>query len=159
MNLQQQAKDALANLTLGATFPQALTAEHDEQRLTCELVALESLACAFTHISVQSDALADATPQKLKDLGELLSKRLSYLLEPITPIEVDREQCVVQLRSNPPQQGDGASSYYELLVKKGGEISLRRYAKHKGQPRQVSPAHITREVLLRLVGDFSTVLK
>jgi hypothetical protein len=159
MNLPDHAEHALASLTLGAAFPQMLSAEHEGQRLTCELVALESLACAFTHLSVQSDALADASPKRLKDLGELLSRRLSYLLEPISPIEVDTEQCIVQLRSSPPQQGDGQSSYYELLVRKGGEISLRRYAKLKGQPRQISPAQVTREVLLRLVGDVSAVLK
>jgi hypothetical protein len=159
MNLQEKTKLGLANLTTGAAFPQALSAEHEGQRLVCELVALESLACSFTHVSLASDVLADAAPQRLKDLGELLSKRLSYLLEPISPIEVDAQQCVVQLRSNPPQQGDGASSYYELLVRKGGEISLRRYTKQKGQPRQISPAHVTREVLLRLIGDFSAVLK
>jgi hypothetical protein len=159
MSLQDQAKQALSNLTVGAAFPQVLSAEHDAQRLTCELAALESLGCAFTQLSVASDVLADATPQRLKDLGELLSKRLSYLLEPISPIEVDTQQCVVQLRSSPPQQGDGASSYYELLVQKGGQLSLRRYTKLKGQPRQVSPAQVTREVLLRLIADFSAVLK
>ena len=158
MNLQENTKQALANLTLGAAFPQILAAEHNGQRLTCELSALESLACAFTRLSVASDGLADAAPQRLKDLGELLSKRLSYLLEPISPIEVDAEQCVVQLRSSPPQQGDGQSSYYELLVKKGGEIGLCRYTKPKGQPRQVSPAQLTREVLLRLTADFSAAL-
>ena len=159
MSLQDHAKTALANLTQGAAYPQALSAEHDGQRLTCELSALESLGCAFTYLSVASDVLADATPKRLKELGELLSKRLSYLLEPISPIEVDTEQCVVQLRSNPPQKGDGQSSYYELLVHKGGQISLRRYTKPKGQPREVSTAHVTREVLLRLIGDFSAVLK
>jgi hypothetical protein len=157
MNLHEQAKLALSNLTLGAASPQVLAAEHSGQRLTCQLTALESLACAFTQLNVASDALADASPRRLKELGELLSKRLSYLLEPISPIEVDTEQCVVQLRSNPPQQGDGQSSYYELLVRKGGDINLCRYTKLKGQPRAVSPAHITREVLLRLIADFSSV--
>lgn len=158
MSLPENAKQALTNLTPGAAFTQVLTAEHNGQHLSCELTALESLACAFTRLSVASDILADAMPQRLKDLGELLSKRLSYLLEPISPIEVDTEQCVVQLRSSPPQQGDGHSSYYELLVRKGGEITLCRYTKPKGQPRQVSPAQVTREVLLRLIGDFSAVL-
>ncbi len=158
MSLLDQARTALSQLALGAAFPQALAAEHDGQRLTCELTALESLGCAFLHLTVHSDTLADAAPKRLKDLGELLSKRLSYLLEPISPIEVDAEQCIVQLRSTPPQQGEGQSSYYELLVRKGGEISLQRYAKLKGQPRQNTPAQATREVLLRLIGDFSAVL-
>ena len=92
MNLQEKTKLALANLTQGAAFPQSFTAEHEGQQLRCELSALESLACAFTHLALQSDVLANASPQRLKELGELLARRLSYLLEPISPIEVDTEQ-------------------------------------------------------------------
>src|SRR5690606_42816 len=136
-----------------------LTAEHEGQRLVCELAALEQMGCAFTRLTVSSDVLADASPQRLKDLGEVLSKRLHYLLEPISPIEFDAEQCVVQPRYNPPQRDEAGSSYYELLVRRGGDISLCRYLKHKGQPREVAAAQVTREVLLRLVGDFSAVLQ
>jgi hypothetical protein len=158
MSIQEQTKLALANLACGFPAAQMLSAEHDGQRITAELAALDSLACAFAHLSLSTDALAGATPDRLRSLAEALSKRVTYLLEPVSPIEVDAEQSVVQLRSNPPQRGEGQSSYYELLVRRGGEISLRRYAKDKGQPRQVVPANVTREVLLRLVGDFSAVL-
>ena len=106
----------------------------------CELVDSGVSGLRLHALSrLHSDVLADASPKRLKDLGELLSKRLSYLLEPISPIEVDAEQCVVQLRSNPPQQGDGQSSYYELLVRKGGEISLRRYTKPRASPARSAP--------------------
>jgi hypothetical protein len=158
MTLEQQARHALGQLNPAAS-PQTFTAQHGQQHLTCELAALDSLACAFTRLAVASLALEDASPDELKQVSEALSQRITYLLEPISPIEVDPEQCVVQLRSNPPQQGEGQSSYYELLVRRGGEVSLCRYTKPRGQPRQVSPAQVTREVLLRLIGDFSAVLE
>ena len=44
-------------------------------------------------------------------------------------------------------------------MRRGGEIHLSRYAKQPGQPRQMIAANVTREVLLRLVGDFSAALQ
>ena len=61
----------------------------------------------------------------------------------------------MQLRSNPPQRDDDGRSYYELLVRRGGEITLTRYRKENGDARRPIAANVTREVLLRLVGDFS----
>ena len=84
--------------------------------------------------------------------------RLTYLMEPISPIEIDAEACVAQLRSNPPQRDDDGRSYYELLVRRGGEIALVRYRKEPGTPRQQIAATVTREVLLRLADDFEAVL-
>jgi hypothetical protein len=79
------------------------------------------------------------------------------LLEPISPIETDAHGCVVQLRSNPPQKEADRTSYYELLVSRDGWLSLARYSRASGQKREVIPAQVTREVLLRLVGDFAAV--
>ncbi len=70
-------------------------------------------------------------------------------------MEVDAEQCIVQLRSNPPQKDDDGTSYYELLVARGGRLSLCRWLKERGQPRRIIPAQVTREVFLRLIADFS----
>jgi hypothetical protein len=135
--------------------PTPITVENGGQSLTCEMVALDSLACAFSHFGLQSGALAKAPLTKLKMVAEDLSRRLTYLLEPITPVEVDAEGCVVQLRSNPPQKDDNSTTYYELLVKQGGLLSLQRYTRERGGERVRVPAQVTREVFLRLVEDFS----
>jgi hypothetical protein len=103
--------------------------------------------------------LASAGIERLRAVSQDLSQRLTYLLEPIAPIEVDAEQCVVQLRSNPPQRDEQRTSYYELLVRRGGELSLCRWTKAAGDVRQPLAAHVTREVFLRLVGDFSAAAK
>ncbi len=143
----------------------SLTAFHDEERLLecqdtghtlrCQLSALDKLGCAFQTFEVRNEALATASMDRLKEISEGLSRRLTYLLEPISPIEVDADQCVVQLRSNPPQKDENGTSYYELLVAAGGRLSLRRYTKSPGNPRQPITAQVTREVFLRLVADFA----
>jgi hypothetical protein len=135
--------------------PTRVTAESGGQSFTCEMAALDTLACAFEHFRLHSSVLATASLSKLKLVAEDLSRRLTYLLEPITPVELDADQCVVQLRSNPPQKDDNATTYYELLVKQGGLLSLDRYTKQRGGDRQRVATNVTREVFLRLVDDFS----
>jgi hypothetical protein len=143
----------------------SLTAFHDEERLLecheaghtlrCQLSALDKLGCAFQTFELRSESLASASMNGLKQVADALSHRLTYLLEPISPIEIDADQCVVQLRSNPPQKDESGTSYYELLVASGGRLSLRRYAKSPGTPRHPIPAQVTREVFLRLIADFA----
>ena len=155
MSLKTQAESALSNV---ATFTQGYhTIDLAEAacRLSADLVALDALALAFDHLTVTNQTLVNATIDQLKKVADRLSKRLTYLLEPISPIEVDANQCVVQLRSNPPQKDDNGTRYYELLVRRGGELSLRRFQKQAGGVREKIPAQVTREVFLRLVDDFS----
>ena len=63
------------------------------------------------------------------------------------------------MRSNPPQKEADRTSYYELLVARTGELSLVRYSRAAGQPRESIPAHVTREVLCRLAGDLSAAAR
>ena len=127
-------------------------------RLVCQLAAVDGIGCALETFVYQTDKLAGATMDQLKKLSDALTSKLNYLLEPITPLEADAESCTVQCRSSPPQQGDDGRSYYELLVRRGGEVALCRFHKKPGQPRQVIPAEVTRQVLERLAADFAAVV-
>ena len=91
-------------------------------------------------------------------MGEKLAARLTYLLEPIRPIEFDREQSVLQLRSSPPDRDEDSTSYYELVARRDGTLSLCRYAKKPGDVRRTIPVNVTREVFFRLVSDFSSAV-
>jgi hypothetical protein len=155
MSLVTEISSALARISTPSLAPQTLEAEAAGQRLAVHLAELDSLACGFTALELASQPLAAAGMDKLKQVSEKLSARLTYLLEPISPIEQDAEQCIVQLRSNPPQRNEDRTSYYELLVSRGGRLSLVRYTKPAGQPRRPITSHVTREVLLRIVGDFA----
>ena len=148
----QQELDRLARLGLSATNPGSVLIATPNGHLECELEAVDTLGCAVLRISYQTQRLANATVAELKKVSESLASRLSYLLEPIRPVEIDHEECIVQLRSNPPQRDDDGHSYYELLARKG-EISLCRYNKPVGQERRVIAAHVTREVFAKLAND------
>ena len=79
---------------------------------------------------------------------------MTYLLEPIQPIESDAEACVVQLRSVKPDDRGGVRSYYEALVKTGGSISLQRFDSQKGALRRSVSMTLTKEIIGRLADDF-----
>ena len=155
MTLGAKLEQALASLAPFSTGEHVVEVDHGPQRLRCLLAALDTLACTFTRLSLAADSLSQMSTDQLKQTAERLSSRLTYLLEPISLIETDSEGCVVQLRSNPPQKETDRTTYYELLVARTGELSLVRYARPAGQPRQVIPAQVTREVLTRLTTDFS----
>jgi hypothetical protein len=153
--LKAQAQAALEKLDTNRTYPHRLECQTGGERLQAEILALDTLACAFNRLGVELDALASSPVENLKQVADQIARRLTYLLEPITAVEVDRDQCAIQLRSNPPQKDDNGTSYYELLVRRGGLVSLCRYKKQPGDIRRLVPAHVTREVFLRLVEDLS----
>ena len=155
MNLTEKTRAALAAWPLMSGGSQTLSVEEAGQRLECEFSVLDTLACAFARFELRSDALASAPIERLRAVSEDLSRRVTDLLEPIAPIEVDADRCVVQMRSNPPQRDEQRTSYYELLVRRGGTLGLCRWAKEAGDVREPLLAHVTREVFLRLVADFS----
>lgn len=155
MTLLDKAQSDLDGLGKFSGAQRLLDAEEADQRLHCELTAIDTLGCAFTRFELHSGKLASATIDQLKKVSEALAVRLTYLLEPIMPIEIDADRCVVQLRSTPPQREPDLTTYYELLVRRGGELSLCRWSKTRTSERQLVPAQVTREVFLRLVSDFS----
>lgn len=159
MGLRDQLQDALRRLETMPGDPSGLRRLElavPGGRLVAEIRALDALACAFDHLTLETDRLADADGPRLREISERLSQRLTYLLEPIRPVEHDPEQGVVQLRSDPPsREQDRGRSYYELLARRGGSLRLSRFAKRPGQPRQEIPAQVTREVLQRLAQDLT----
>ena len=159
MSLKNRIHDELnrlGQLSSGNSTPHNLVLDLADGRLNCTLTAVDQLACAFEQFVFEVPRLAGADLAQLDRVATTLSRRLSYLLESISPVEKDQDGCVVQMRSNPPQKDDDGTSYYELVVRRG-ELMLCRYAKASGQVRRVIPANVTREVFCRLVEDFAAV--
>jgi hypothetical protein len=154
MTLTQQFEGALR----AARGPQTVTASEGPRRICCTLSEVTTLAMNIDLLILETAELAAATLGQLEALSQDLSGSINYLLEPIGPIEVDADTCTVQMRSTPPQKDDDGRNYYELLVKRGGAISLMRFRKEPQQPRVPIPATLTREVLVRLVNDFCSAL-
>jgi hypothetical protein len=156
MNLHKKFDDELTSIGPGGSHTVAV--EVLPRKLRCDIVERNPLAVSFNVLRLSTAELASAETAELERIGKALAEKLTYLMEPISQIEIDAEGCVVQLRSSPPQRDDDGRSYYELLVRRGGEISLARYRKENGGARHPIAANVTREVLLRLVSDFCAVL-
>ncbi len=156
MTLAQQIMQRLDELSSARSDPneQLLTASTPAGQLACRVCAVDSLACAFSSLSLDSTRLADVTVDQLKQLCGKLADRLNYLMEPVGVVEADEESCTVQMRSRAPRENEHGPSYYELIARRGGEILLQRYQKPAGQPREAIPVTVTREVLIRLCEDF-----
>lgn len=157
MSIQSQVIARLQQLagTVGPATQILLADDGLGGRVEAAELAVESIGCSFDELAFRTPRLAHVTSDQLKQLGEGLSAKLTYLLEPIRPLELDREGFTLQLRSSPPQVGEDGSQYYEIVAKRGGEIALVRYQKSKGQPRQRIAACVTREVLARLAADLA----
>jgi hypothetical protein len=123
-------------------------------RIETDLLAVDAIGCSFQTLAYSTDKLAGASLEQLKEISGGLTAKLTYLLEPLGLIEADSDRCSVQLRSNPPQKGDDGTTYYELLVRRGGDLTLSRYRKQPGALREIISANVTREVLSRLADDF-----
>jgi hypothetical protein len=135
-----------------------LQVDADSGRIEADLLAVDAIGCSFLTLAYSTDRLASSSLDELKSISESLISRLTYLLEPIGVVEVDRDRAAVQLRSSPPQKGEDGTSYYELMVRRGGDVTLSRYQKKAGQIREIVPANVTREVLERLADDFVAVV-
>jgi len=155
MTMKQQIDQELDRLARAgdlSSSPVTLAVDVSVGRLEGRMLAVDSLACAFESLTLSTDRLDGASIDDLKALSERLASQLNYLLEPISPVEIDADGCTVQMRSTPPQRDDDGSTFYELLVRRG-RLSLCRYNKAKGAARTLIPAQLTREVFLRLAGD------
>src|SRR5688572_23827933 len=84
----------LASLAGVGGGPHHLTLDVNSGRLIADLSAVDQLACAFERFAYLTDTVASATTDRLRTIADGLSKRLSYLLEAINPIEVDPEACI-----------------------------------------------------------------
>jgi hypothetical protein len=156
MNLHKEFERALTSLGNGSAG--LVEVEALPRTLYCDVLEQNSLAVSFNRLRLTTTELSGASSAELERLGKSLAEKLTYLMEPISPIELDAQGCVMQLRSSPPQRDDDGRSYYELLVRRG-EISLARYRKENDRGRRPIVATVTREVLFRLADDFCAVLE
>ena len=126
--------------------------------LRADLSAVDRVGCSFRELALHTDALQGADTRRLEQCASAIASRLTYLLEPLRVLEIDDQARVVQLRSVPPSQQGDLRSYYEVQVREGGSIILRRFEAVRGRPRRHVDAHVTREVFARLADDLCDIV-
>lgn len=144
----QQSRAGLPS-TAQASDPQGIS-------VRIEVTAIDSMSCEFSELAVLVPSLQNSPFDKLQQWATDLSRRITYLLENIGPLEFDPSNKQVLIRSTPPHQLSSGTQYYEIVLSAtgNGTFVLRRYLSVAGQSGRSSVnMQLTVEVLLRLVDD------
>ncbi|NOZ38821.1 MAG: hypothetical protein GXP24_01170 [Planctomycetes bacterium] len=157
MTLREQILSQLPGMI--AKQHEHMTATVGPRTVRCEVDTCDQLAVTIYELVLETSELASVEIAKLQAASKSLCERVTYLLEPISPIESDADGCVVQMRSSPPQQKENGRFYYEIFLRRGGSVALHRYEKQPGSIRQRVAATLTHEVLGRLVEDFDQTVE
>jgi hypothetical protein len=135
----------------------------DGIRFTLEIQDADKYGFLVRSIAARKEApglAADELKTLLAKQAAELEKRLTYLLESFRLLELDELKQTAQVRSHAPYRQDGTIHYYEVLLSAGRALAFARYNTRgaRGQ-REVEPTYVTKEALVRLVNDFSGVLR
>lgn len=149
MDLRDTVMQQLDRYRQGGTLEVSLP----EGKLTVRLHQVDSIGCTLDELLWETDRLVGADLERLRALAEFLASRLTYLNEPLRLVEMDGSLQAAQLRSWPPDRTRHGPQYYEVLVRSGGSISVRRWEQPRGATRQSIPAPLTRQALARLADD------
>jgi len=156
MSLQEQITQSLGSLIgLSAPIPRTVGWSVDGgPAVEIDFTAADTLSCEFRELRVTADELKAAPLAALQAWADRLCRRVTYLLENLGPLEADQEGQTVLVRSTPPTKEADRTTFYEMLVKAPGIVSLRRYTRPARDAERVAlDMQMTHEVLLKLVRD------
>jgi hypothetical protein len=156
MSLSKKIAAALDENTKAYVLPCTVTVEDAPNKLTLHLTALDAVGLAFSPMEFASSTREEWSAQALKDWADRLTKRVTYLMEPLKVIEVDPAGGEVQVRSQSPTPRAEKRSYYEMRLFKSGTLRMERFAYDEAaRERRSVPCQLTREVLERLADDIA----
>ena len=158
MNLTDKLTAELKRLAgSGSTSPQSLSLSGpDGIDVEIDFTTVDTLSSSLREIRLNVPSLQQADTDVLERWAKALSERVTYLLENIGPLEIDRENQQVLIRSTPPDQQAGSTKFYEMLLRShdDGNFSLKRYVSENGTPgRMQVDIQATHELLGKLIDD------
>lgn len=158
MSLSQSLSQELSRLIgLNSSQPTTVTLPStDGVDMSIDFTIVDTLSCAFRELRMDVPRLAGASFAMLEHWAKDLSKRITYLLENIGPLEFDPTTQQVLIRSKSPDLRTGGAKYYEVLLQcqSGGHFVLRRFHSDPAQcGRDQVDLTMTHETLLKLVDD------
>jgi hypothetical protein len=139
-------------------LPRRFEVEDSGRRLSLNLTAAGPVGLAFDHLEFQAGAAAEHSTEALRARADAISKRVTYLMEPLVVLEIDPLAGEVELRSQSPTERGVLKSYYEVRLNKQGTVRLSRVVFDATRHRRAVPCQMTLEVLERLVDDLIACL-
>lgn len=139
---------------------QEVTLEEEGLRVRYRAEAADQVGCAILGLRVEDLRSPARDADALKAWADRVAGRITYLMEQIVAVEVDGAGGSALLRSAPPDRRGEARSYYEVVLRGPGVLTLTRYRYHNGdRERTEVPCNLTREVFERLVDDLAGTMR
>jgi hypothetical protein len=156
MSLSPQIAAVVSDAPEAASFPRDVALEDGEHRLTLTLTAAGPVGVAFEHLRFETHGRPERSVPALRARGDELAARLTYLMEPLVPLELDEAAGTLALRSRQPTGRGALRSYYEVRLDRTGTATLTRIAFDDAtRRRRPVPCQMTVEVLERLADDLA----
>jgi hypothetical protein len=154
MSLSKRIAAALDENTKVHAPPCEVAVEEGPHRLALALTALDTVGVAFGSLEFATTARPEWPSDALRDWGNRLAGRVTYLMEPLKVLEVDPVGGEVDIRSQSTTTRDEHRGYYQVRLFKQGRLVLERRAFDEAsrRPKTVT-CQLTREVLERLADD------
>ena len=109
MSLSKKIAAALDENTKAYVLPCTVTVEDGPHRLTLHLTALDTVGLAFSSLEFATTSRPEWSSEALKEWGDRLAGRVTYLMEPLKVLEIDAGGGEVQIRSQSPTARDDAA--------------------------------------------------
>jgi hypothetical protein len=156
MSLSKKIDAALDENTKAYVLPCTVTVEDSPDRLTLHLSSLDTVGLAFSTMEYANTSRTEMSSDALKEWGDRLTKRVTYLMEPLKVFEVDGQGGEVQVRSQSPTPRADERGYYEMRLFRQGSLRMERII-FDAATRQRRPTNcqLTREVIERLADDIA----
>ena len=128
--------------------------------LAVDLTAADSMSCSCREIRMRVTSLNNAGPDVLKKWAQDFCARVTYLMEPLGPLEIDVDARQALIRSKSPDKRDSATTFYEVLLQSqgAGVFTLRRYRRADAGPREQVDLRTTHELLEKLADDLMATI-
>ena len=144
MSLSKKIAAALDENTKAYVLPCTVTVEDSPNRLTLHLTALDTVGLAFSALEFATTSRTEWSSEALKEWGDRLSSRVTYLMEPLKVLEIDAGGGEVQIRSQSPTPRAEQRGYYEMRLFRQGNLRMERFVFDEAtrQRRPIAlPAH------------------
>jgi hypothetical protein len=156
MSLSKKIAAALDENTKAYVLPCTVTVEDSPHRLTLNLSSLDTVGLAFSSLEYASTSRTDLSSDALQEWGDGLTKRVTYLMEPLKVVEADNQGGEVQVRSQNPTPRADERGYYEMRLFRQGSLRMERIVfDAAARQRRPTNCQLTREVLERLADDIA----
>ena len=134
--------------------PFEISAEELGHRLSLRATAAGPVGLAFEALDFASSGREPRSPEAVHAWAGRLSRKVTYLMEPLVALEHDREAGRLEMRSAAPTVRNGRRAYYEARLRGDGTMTLTRVVfDEAARTRQTVPCQMTIEVIERLADD------